>query len=1134
MSDSRNRYRVSDQQIEKDIAWCENAWTPRMVGSRTMHVIERGTGVPLVLIPVFTGTEFIYLPQLRSLSNTFRVLLYKRRESVCAVISLEDRVEELRDLLDAHRIEQTHLCAHSDGAMVAIAFAAKYPERVLSLALFCVADIYRIPPQPFMQLYMQQLEKHPLEHLVPDSVLKRLLAYYGSSNSGFTLKQIAAQTAKIADFAKFFKYSMLPLLLDYDGRKLAPRVTCPVLLIHHASKDRILRMKQMESLASLFPDCRGLRIVQGGGHMFPYCASEEVNYYLEQFYDELADHALDTPHIVTIDEPAALHSVLVGRKASNLALLVKQRLKVPPAFVITADALSAEAKRWGAPLRSADADATDVSAAMRSATITKLIRDGALSTSFERELKAAYEQLLQNTGGSPVAVRSSSALEDLGEASFAGQYETILNVTSYTQLLKSVKQCLASYWSERAIGYRMNAKLEDGTIRMGIIVQTMLSPVSSGILFTRDPRIQAGEPRMVVNAVWGLGEAGVSGTVTPDEYGIDAKSGNLLYVSVGDKAFKLTGRQAGGVEEQALTAEEAKSRVLSDEQLSQLAAIGRRLEQYFDGPQDIEWGFDGVHFHVLQTRPITALYSPWTIDRRRHGYFIRWGAVLEWGKTPISPMTASILNEINFDKGLGPIGIHMRKDVIRLFDGYLYSQVAIKLTWRWLLTPFKLWKGYRTLHQSFDHEVDAYLKRIRPMIQLDASSCSTDELLHAIRSLSGVIGDAFAEIIVKYLGICMLSELLLARYYRWLSGDCEAGGHIPLLHGLSNKSLESDHLLWSLADELRRNEELMTLLERNEDAAAAMRASASGAQFMDRLHRALDEVGHRLQDLDITCSTSKDDPEGVLMLLRTMAVAGTANPADELASRSKERERRLELIRTAVRRRRFTGRWFESVYQLAARYNVIRENRPFYLGIGWQRLRELLLELGDRYVREGRLKRADDIFYIRLEELVSVQSTFSFLNIAQSRRSEWEGWRRSSAPDEINPPVWRRIAARRPKIIPADMSGAALTGTPGSPGTVTGHVRIVKGLADFPSVHPGDIIVAPSTTPAWTVLFGIAAAIVTDVGGALSHAAIVAREYRIPAVLGTGNATAVLKNGQLIRIDGSSGHITVLDKEPSP
>ncbi|WP_160395574.1 alpha/beta fold hydrolase [Paenibacillus sp. MMS18-CY102] len=1101
MSVKPNRYRVTDHQIEQDLAWCESAWKPRTVGSKVVQVIDVGAGEPLVFIPVFTGSEFMYGPLIRHLSRRFRTLLYRRRESITAPISLADRVEELRDLLDAHQLRSVHLSAHSDGAMVAIAFAAQYPDRVRSLSLYCVADVYRIPPQPFMQAYLKLMERYPLDKLVPDSVLKRLLAYYGSSDSGFTWKQIGAQTSKITSFAKFFKYSMLPLLLDYDGQKLAPRVTCPVTLIHHGSKDRILRMEQMEALAERFPNCGELQVIPGGGHMFPYCAPEEVLPLLDGFYDGYYRVRDAVPAIVTLSDPHIWDYEHVGRKAANLAHLAKQQLPVPPAFCITAAALAGE---W--------------------------------SASFEQQLRFHYDQLLSQTSGAAVAVRSSSALEDMGEASFAGQYETVLNVTGWEQLLEAVRHCLASYWTDRAVAYRKRAQVENGQVHMGILVQTMVQPVASGILFTRDPRAASHVRHMVVNAVWGLGEAGVSGTITPDEYTLDSASHRVVAASIAEKSFKLVSVFGGGVAEQQLLPDEAKAPVLQPMQLAQLAKIGQQLEGYWSCPQDIEWAYDGKQILLLQARPITTMQNKWSYDHRIDGYHIRWGAVMEWGKTPISSMTASILQGISFNKGLDPIGVYLSPQLYRLYDGYLYSPVRVKRTWRWINTPFRLWKSYRQLHQSFGQQVDAYLAKLKPMQVLDLRKCSTEQLVHAIRSLSRTVGDAFATIVIPYLGICMVSELLLARYYRWLANGREPAGHIGLLQGFMNKSLEADYAYWQLATTITQSESLMEILEHSDEPIERLGTTPEGQKFLASLTQVLQEHGHRLQDLDITCATAKDDPAGVVQLLRTLAKASTSNPIAEIAKRAEEREQLLNHMRLVARNHPIKGRWFETAYQLAAKYTVIRENRPFYLGLGWQRLRELLIELGERCKREGRLREAEHIFSVTLEELSTAVASSALSDIAQSRSEQWNLRRTMAIADEINPPGWRRYAAAaaaraRQRSVSANTHHADLVGTPGSPGITTGKVRIVKELADFSAVHAGDVIVTTSTTPAWTVLFGVASAIITDVGGALSHAAIVAREYRIPAVLGTGNATSVLKNGQQVRIDGSTGHIFVLAEE---
>lgn len=1117
---------VSDEALNRDKGWVESLWKPIQVGQHELKVIDRGSGEALIFVPVFFGTEYIYTQQFKELSKSFRSILYRRRESLEAPITLEDRVTELYELLSMLDIEQVHLCGHSEAAMVAMAFAAKFPEKVKSLVVSCVPDVHEMAPARITKKFYQWFEKWPLERFIPESALRSQFARSVGSIEGITAQQINEELVGIPQFKKLFKFSLLPLLLDYNGKKIAANITCPVLLMHHNGQDHAVKLSQVNRLATHFPNLRSYTVLEDGGHMFIYARAEQVTSSIKSFYQEIQQESKMPPLVVKLTDVTALQVELVGRKAGHLAHMLRLNMDVPTGFCITTVSLMNEVKRIGLDTSIHGEVSVEWSEALQ-----EQIMNSRLAADFLNQILLEYNFLLKARSNVRVAVRSSSTKEDLAESSFAGQYETILNVANELQLIDAVKKCLASYWSYRAVVYRQHVGLEDGHIHMGILIQEMVNPVSSGILFTMDPRGQGeSEKSMLVNAVWGLGEAGVSGTVTPDEYTIGYLYGRVLQASIADKKFMLQSKETGGVEEIALTEAQSKQNVLTAGHLQMLAKLGRNLEAIYGRPQDIEWALDNNRLVLLQVRPITTLHRRWEMNSRINGHWLRWSALLEWGEVPISPMTQSVLIEYtHFDQSFQSIGLYLPSVTLKTIKGFLYSPSGVKWTWRWFLTPLKLFKAYVSLHQQFQPLINSYLGKVGPWLNCNLQTTSSKQLLLGVDVMSKATGEAFGSIIARYYGVCVVSELIFSRVYRWATGDRERAGYLKLLHGFENKSLETDRRFWELAQEVKKYPSIMDVVMKEGSTIDEIKQVEDGAAFAELLEQMLHEVGHRLQDLDITCKTAKDDPTISIGVLRLLLLAETPNPAKEMLERAKKREQRLLEVRNRIKNRPIRSYFFEKTYKLAAFYNTIRENRPFYLGQSWQRLRETLVEIGNRLVAEGRLDTAERIFFLRRSEVELSLDGANFSKLAVARYKEWEWQKKNKPADEFNPPRLRKWLASRSRN--QDIGDAILSGTPGSPGIITGRVRIVKDMNDFPTVHPGDVVVAPSTTPAWTVLFGIASAIVTDVGGSLSHAAIVAREYGIPAVLGTGKGTQVLEEGQLVRIDGTSGRVFLVREE---
>jgi pyruvate,water dikinase len=298
---------------------------------------------------------------------------------------------------------------------------------------------------------------------------------------------------------------------------------------------------------------------------------------------------------------------VAGGKGAKLGEMLRSGLPVPPGFVVTADAFRSFLQ-YGQSLdtivhRTGDLDVHDHAALEQTAEMLRqVIYSSQLPAALVSRLQGAYQRLGMNV---PVAVRSSAVSEDGNAASFAGQQETYLNVRGIEAVIQCVQDCWASFFSPRALFYRAEkGSLED--VEIAVVVQQMVNAEKSGVMFTVDP-VQRRQDRMLIEAGFGLGEAVVSGMITPDQYLIDKADGSLVDENIAMQRIALVYGANGGTQKIELSEEEGSQRVLSDADLRQLVEMGLHLEAHFGNPQDVEWSIEGGQVYLLQTRPITTL-----------------------------------------------------------------------------------------------------------------------------------------------------------------------------------------------------------------------------------------------------------------------------------------------------------------------------------------------------------------------------------------------------------------------------------------------------------------------------------------------------------------------------------------------
>jgi rifampicin phosphotransferase len=740
------------------------------------------------------------------------------------------------------------------------------------------------------------------------------------------------------------------------------------------------------------------------------------------------------PPVVTLAEAAGLDpaqaQALLGTKAANLARLAGTGFPVPAGVVVT-------------PTAAADWEQT---------------RTRLLGTASE----------LAQRQGQRFAVRSSAAAEDLAGASFAGQYETVLDV-GLEELPEAVRQVVDSAASARVAAYRQThpqapaAALEPSGSQMAVLVQVMVPADAAGVAFTANP-LTGDRDEVVVSAVRGLGERLVSGQAVCDQW-----------VVRGQDAACRDGREGAIAAEQAVA----------------IATLARRVERYFGSPQDIEWAIAAGQLSLLQARPMTAVPEPvaWTPPAK--GWWLRNFRLGEWLPEPVTPLFADWLLPVlerGMAKGMRTESRIAMRPHSALVNGWYYTtppprvegsllpQVVrhpqvlalVPRVLLLLLSPERLPGPLAGMTRAWREQL---LPRYRQTIQAaetTVAAASPGELVGLVERVGEVAGE-YAWSVATLAGSQWKLEAALARFCRRHVpglGDspqvlvCGLEGSEP---DLPSHAVHSIDWYWPTAGELH---------------------DAGGGADVGQRHR---ELAARRQAAEAACRA---------------ALAG----------------------RPRLRRR------LERLLAMAQTYAVVREQQTRQFSLGWPLLRHCALRLGQQLLRRGSITQTEDVFFLtraELEAALGDQPPASLAQVVQERRTRWQQQRRLAAPLMLGkaPALGRRVYDRAIDIARSGESPPedALVGEPASPGTATGRVRVILDPADFPNFQPGEVLVARATAPAWTPLFAKAAAVVTDGGTLAAHASLVAREYGIPAVVATGDATTRLRDGQLVSVDGSAG-----------
>jgi rifampicin phosphotransferase len=860
-------------------------------------------------------------------------------------------------------------------------------------------------------------------------------------------------------------------------------------------------------------------------------------------------------YVLGLHEIDGTQVAVVGGKGAHLGELSRiEGTGVPNGFCVTTDAferIMAEASPAACWLDQLQALKPDSRKAIRE--LSAEIRRAVEGVAIPDDLAAAISGSLTGLGEQTAcAVRSSATAEDLPSASFAGQQDTYLNVVGPAAILEHISRCWASLFTERAVTYRLRNGVDHRTVRMAVVVQQMVFPQAAGTLFTADP-VTSNRKAASVEASFGLGESLVSGLVNADGYTV--RDGEVVARTIVTKRRAIHASPAGGTQEVAVEPERQDQPVLTDAQVVRLVQLGRRIEARLGRPQDIEWCLAGDDFHIVQARPITTLFPiPAAADRDNHVY-VSVGHQ-QMMTDPMKPLGLSLW-QLTTPRPMAEAGGRLFVDVTQalaspasragLLEGLGRSDPLIGDALRTILergdfirslpdetpggapaggAPAPVETAPAIVAELIGHG-QASIAALKREIRAKSGSALIEFIIADIPELKRTLFDprSLQVIMAGMEATWWLNEQLEV----WL-GEKDAAD-VLTQSAPDNVTSQMGLALLDLADAIRPHPGVVAFLQHagDEGLLDEMAKVTGGLEARDAIQAFLDKYGMRCAgEIDITRPRWSEHPATLVPTILGNIKAfepgegerrfeqgqrASSNAERDLLARVRalpDGERRAEEVKRMIDRvRAFTGYREYPKYGMVSRYFVYKQ--------------ALLAEAG-RLVRAGVLREAEDIFYLRLEELHDVVRTSQVDDgLIRHRKDAFASYQALTPPRVFTSDGEVVAGTYRRGNVPA----TALAGLPVSAGTVEGRARVILDMAQA-DLEAGDILVTAYTDPSWTPLFVAISGLVTEAGGLMTHGAVIAREYGLPAVVGVQNATRLIQDGQRIRLHGTDGYVEIL------
>jgi phosphoenolpyruvate synthase/pyruvate phosphate dikinase len=860
-------------------------------------------------------------------------------------------------------------------------------------------------------------------------------------------------------------------------------------------------------------------------------------------------------YVLGFEEIDRTQVAVVGGKGAHLGELSRiEGVRVPAGFCVTTDAfrrVMAEAPSLDERLECLSRLKPDDREAIRALSFG--VRRTVEGIAIPDDLAAAITGALARLGEQAAyAVRSSATAEDSPTASFAGQQDTYLNVLGPAAVLQHVSRCWASLFTERAVTYRLRNGFDHGKVQMAVVVQRMVFPQASGILFTADP-VTGHRKVSSVEAGFGLGEALVSGLMNADVYKV--RDGEVVAKSVATKRLAIHPSPEGGTQQQAIEPERQQQPALTDAQVVRLAELGRRIEAHFGRPQDIEWCLADDDFQIVQSRPITTLFPiPERTDRENHVY-VSVGHQ-QMMTDPMKPLGLSFW-QMTTPRPMAEAGGRLFVDVTRILASSasragllaalgksdpLIGDALQTILERGDFIPSLPDEGPAWVPPgSGGPPVETDSAIVAGLIERSQTSLATanrdnrtksgaallDFILADIQEMRRVQSDprSIQVIMAGMEAVWWLNDQLQA----WL-GEKNAADTLAqsVPHNVTS---EMGLALLDVADAIRPHPDVVAFLQHveDEDFLDELPGLAGGREARDAIRAWLDKYGMRcVGEIDITRPRWSERPTALVPLI--LGNVRSFEPGEgerrfeqgRRESSNKEREllERLRALPDGERKAEETKRMIDRVRTFAG----YREYPKYGMVSRYFVYKQALMEEADRLVRARVLREKEDIFYLRFEELHEVVRTNQVDDqLVRHRKDAFRSYQALTPPRVLTSDGEAVAGSYRREDLPA----GALVGLPVSAGTIEGRARVISDVAEA-DLEAGDILVTAYTDPSWTPLFVAIKGLVTEVGGLMTHGAVIAREYGLPAVVGVEHATRLIRDGQRIRVHGTEGYVELL------
>ncbi|MEP6493807.1 MAG: rifamycin-inactivating phosphotransferase [bacterium] len=861
-------------------------------------------------------------------------------------------------------------------------------------------------------------------------------------------------------------------------------------------------------------------------------------------------------YVLRFNEIDQTQAAVVGGKGAHLGELSRiEGMRVPAGFCVTTDAfqrMMAEAPSIDDRLDRLSLLEPDDWLAIRA--LSTQIRGTIEAIAIPDDVATAITGALARLGDQGAyAVRSSATAEDLPTVSFAGQYDTYLNVLGLAAILQHVSRCWASLFTERAVTYRLRNGFDHRKVHMAVVVQRMVFPQAAGILFTADP-VTGNRKIASVEASFGLGEALVSGVVNPDVYKV--QNDRVVSTTTGTKKLAIHASPAGGTQEQATEPERQAQAALTERQVVRLAQLGRQIEAHFGRPQDIEWCLVDEDFQIVQSRPITTLFPiPATGDEENHVY-VSVGHQ-QMMTDPLKPLGLSVW-QLTTPRPMAEAGGRLFVDVTQilaspasrasLLGAFGKSDPLIGDALQSVIDRGEFIPSLPDAGPAWAPPGSGASAAIEtdPVIVTELVERSQASLAAVKRDIAGKSGLALFDFILADIQEMKriqfeprsMQVIMAGMEATWWLNDHlqtwlgEKNAADALAQSVPNNvTSEMGLALLDVADVIRPHPDVVAFLQdvEDEDFLNELPTLAGGQEARDAIRAWLDTYGMRgVGEIDITRPRWSERPTTLLPMIlgnirnfepgagerrfeqgrqealkKEQELLGRLRALPNGESKAEEAKRMIDRVRT------FAGYREYPKYGMVSRYFVYKQ---------------ALMEEAERLVQAHVICEKEDIFYLRIQELQDVVRTNQADDqLIRERKEAFRSYQALTPPRVLTSDGEMISGAYRREDLPA----GALVGLPVSSGTVEGRARVILNIGDA-NLEAGDILITAYTDPSWTPLFVAIKGLVTEVGGRMTHGAVIAREYGLPAIVGVEHATRLIRDGQRIRVHGTEGYVEIL------